>query len=58
MGQPIRFRYARSVSSGAREASSSVVSLACRWTTCGASVSAIDEQTGQPAVYVGPNMKW
>ena len=26
--------------------------------TWGASVSAIDEQTGQPASYGGPNMKW
>ena len=31
------------------EASSSVVSLAFRWTTWGSSVSAIEEQTGQPA---------
>jgi len=32
------------------EASNSVVSRAFKWATCGASVSAIDEQTVQPAV--------
>jgi hypothetical protein len=48
----------RSFSTGAREASSSVVSLAFRWTAWGASVSAIEEQTGQPADQDGPNMKW
>jgi hypothetical protein len=35
-----------------------VTSRALRWTTLGLMVSAIDEHTGQPASYAGPNMKW
>jgi len=34
-----------------------VTSRAFRWGTSPLKVSAADEQTGQPAVYVGPNMK-
>ena len=58
MPQPIRSLKASSCPIGAREASNSVVSLAFRWATWGSSVSAIEEQTGQPADQSGPNMKW
>ena len=49
MSQPIRCLKAISFASGPREASSRVVSRALRCGTWGASVSAIEEQTGQPA---------
>ena len=35
-----------------------VTSAAARWTAFGAMLSAIEEQTVQPASYDGPNMKW
>src|SRR6266487_2416482 len=49
--QPMRRLYACSFSSGARETQTYVTSRAVRWGTAPSTVSAADEQTGQPAAY-------
>ena len=56
--QPMRFRYASSLSSGARETATNDVSRAARWTTVRSKVSATSEQLLHPASHEGANMKW
>jgi hypothetical protein len=58
MLQPILRLYAWSLSSGARETRSIVTSRAWRWGRTPSMVSAIDEQAGQRASKLGPNMAW
>jgi hypothetical protein len=55
--QPSRRLYASSFSIGARETQRNVTSFAFRWGTTPLTLSAMDEQTVQPAVQSGPNMK-
>src|SRR4029450_11572441 len=55
--QPRRCLYASSFSSGACETRTNVTSRARRWGSKPSTVSAIDEQVGQPASYLGHNTK-
>src|SRR4051794_40745334 len=56
--QPMRERYARSFSNGARETATHVTSWCSRCTRGRSMWSPSEEQLGQPSSQSGPNMKW